>query len=93
MRRQDSMGPIPVKRALHKLGQDTRDARRRRRIPVVIMAGRASISRTTLNKIEKGHPGVSLGIYALVLFVLGKEGVTRSWYALYLCDQEETIPC
>jgi DNA-binding XRE family transcriptional regulator len=63
--------PIPVKRALRKLGQDIRDARRRRRIPVAIMAQRASISRTTLNKVEKGDPGVSLGIYATVLFALG----------------------
>ena len=71
MRRHDSIGPIPVKRALRKLGQDIRDARRRRRIPVEIMAERASISRTTLNKVEKGDPGVSMGIYARVLFVLG----------------------
>jgi transcriptional regulator with XRE-family HTH domain len=71
MRRQDSIGPIPVKRALRKLGQDICDARRRRRIPVEIMAERASISRTTLNKVEKGDPGVSMGIYARVLFVLG----------------------
>lgn len=35
------------------------------------MAERASISRMTLNKVEKGDPGVSLGIYATVLFVLG----------------------
>ena len=35
------------------------------------MAERASISRTTLNKIEKGDLGVSLGNYANVLFVLG----------------------
>ncbi len=71
MRRQDSIGPIPVKRALRKLGQDICDARRRRRIPVEIMAERASISRTTLNKVEKGDSGVSMGIYARVLFVLG----------------------
>ena len=63
--------PIPVRRALRKLGQDIRDARVRRRIPTAIMAERASISRTTLNKIEKGDPGVSLGNYANVLFVLG----------------------
>ncbi len=35
------------------------------------MAERASISRTTLNKVEKGEPGVSLGTYATVLFILG----------------------
>lgn len=63
--------PIPVRRALRKLGHDIRDARRRRRIPVAIMAERASISRMTLNKVEKGEPGVAMGTYATVLFVLG----------------------
>ncbi len=63
--------PLPVRRALHKLGRDIRDARLRRRIATAIMAQRASISRTTLNKIEKGDPSVSLGNYASVLFVLG----------------------
>ena len=63
--------PIPVDRALRKLGHNIRDARRRRRIPVAILAERASVSRTTLNKVEKGEPGVSMGIYATVLFVLG----------------------
>lgn len=70
--RESSTGlPLPVRRALRKLGGDIRDARRRRRIPTKIMAERASISRTTLNKVEKGEPGVSLGTYATVLFVLG----------------------
>jgi len=44
---------LPVRHALHKLGHDIRDARRRR-IPAAIAAQRASISRTTLVKIEKG---------------------------------------
>jgi len=69
--RLSSAPPIPVKRALGKLGHDIRDARRRRRIPMAILAQRASISRTTLTKVELGDPGVSLGIYATVLFVLG----------------------
>ncbi len=63
--------PLPVKRALKKLGQDLRDARKRRRIPMQLAAKRASISRSTLSKIEKGDEGVSLGAYAKVLFVLG----------------------
>ena len=63
--------PVPVSRALRKLGHDIRDARRRRRIPVAILAERASISRTTLNKAEKGEPGVSIGTYATILFTLG----------------------
>lgn len=63
--------PIPVKRALKKLGQDLRNARKRRRIPMHLAAERASISRATLGKIEKGDEGVSLGAYARILFVLG----------------------
>lgn len=63
--------PIPVRRALRKLGGDIKDARRRRRIPTAVMAERALISRPTLVKVEKGDPAVSLGIYATVLYVLG----------------------
>ncbi len=63
--------PLPVQRALRKLGADIHAARLRRRIAAAILAERASISRTTLHKVEKGDPGVSLGIYATVLFVLG----------------------
>lgn len=66
--------PLPVVRALLKLGQDIRDARLRRRIPVTVMAARAGLSRMTLNKIENGELGTSLGSYASVLFVLGLEG-------------------
>jgi transcriptional regulator with XRE-family HTH domain len=63
--------PLPVKRALAKLGDDIRTARLRRRIPTALMAQRASITRPTLLKVERGDPSVSLGIYAVVLFVLG----------------------
>src|SRR6516225_8616884 len=63
--------PIPVRRVLRKLGSDVRDARRRRRIPVQLAAERASISRMTLLRIEKGEPGVAMGSYATVLFTLG----------------------
>src|ERR1700675_4479434 len=70
-KKPSDMLPMPVARALRKLGNDIKDARRRRRIPAEIAAARASISRTTLVKIEKGEPGVALGNYAIVLFVLG----------------------
>ena len=63
--------PLPVKRALKKLGQDLRDARKKRRITMELTAERAAISRATLTKIEKGDDGVSLGAYAKILFVLG----------------------
>jgi|SRR5579872_1011770 len=64
--------PIAVKRSLRKLGSDLCDARRRRRIPTALMAERVGITRTTLNKAERGDAGVSLGVYATMLFVLGK---------------------
>lgn len=54
---------LPVKRTLKKLGQDRKDARRRR-IPMALAAERAAISRATLSKIEKGDGGVSFGAYA-----------------------------
>lgn len=63
--------PIPVKKALRKLGEDIHKARLRRRITMELMAKRALISRTTLTKVEKGDPSVSLGIYASVIFILG----------------------
>ena len=63
--------PVPVRRAIAKLGEDIRDARLRRRVPMAVLAERASISRTTLANIEKGDPGVSLGNYARALFSLG----------------------
>lgn len=63
--------PIPVTRALQKLGRDLRDARKRRRIPMQLAAERASISRTTLDKIEKGDEGVGIGAYVRILFIMG----------------------
>ncbi len=66
-----STTPIPVQRAVRKLGQDIRDARLRRRIPTALLAERASISRTTLYKVENGDVNVSMGTYATILFVLG----------------------
>ena len=63
--------PIPVNRALRKLGHDIKDARRPRRLPMFIVWQRASISEPTLIRIEKGDPRVAIGSYAKVLFVLG----------------------
>lgn len=63
--------PLPARRALAKLGADIRSARIRRRIPMMLMAERAFISRTTLGKVEKGEPAVSLGVYATVMSLLG----------------------
>ncbi len=63
--------PVPAIRALRKLGKDISSARRRRRIPVQLMAERANVSRATIGKIEKGDPTTSMGAYAATLFVFG----------------------
>jgi len=63
--------PAAVKRALRKLGADIQDARRRRRLPMAVVAERAFTSRSTLQKIEAGDTSVSIGIYASVLQAIG----------------------
>src|SRR5258708_28371038 len=60
-----------VRRILRKLGGDIRDARRRRRLPMAVVAERAFTSRSTLQRIEAGDPNAGIGIYAAVLNALG----------------------
>lgn len=89
--------PLPVRRHLRKLGSDIRAARIRRRIRATTMAERALFSRTTLHKIERGDPGVSMGNYATALFVLGlhdgiPELADRRRDALGLDLLEERLP-
>ncbi|MCY4284748.1 MAG: helix-turn-helix domain-containing protein [Thiotrichales bacterium] len=67
-----------VRRALRKLGADIRDARRRRRLPMAVVAERAFTSRSTLQRVEAGDTRVSIGIYAGVLQALGLlDGLSR----------------
>jgi len=89
--------PLPARKALTKLGEDLSTARRRRRISTVLMAERAFISRTTLARVEKGDPSVSMGIYATVLFVLGMahrlgDLIEPSTDRLALALDEERLP-
>jgi hypothetical protein len=63
--------PLPVRRALRKLGADISAARRRRAIASALLSERAFINRKSLARVERGDPGVSMGIYASVLFALG----------------------
>jgi len=63
--------PIPVNKALKKLGADLKEARIKRRLTMALVEERAGITHITLSKVEKGDNGVSIGIYAKVMFVLG----------------------
>ncbi|RKP54886.1 XRE family transcriptional regulator [Pararobbsia silviterrae] len=63
-----------VRRALRQLGADIHDARRRRRLTMAVIAERAFTSRATVQRVEAGDPGVSMGIYAAVLLALGLLG-------------------
>ncbi|MCC8115264.1 MAG: helix-turn-helix domain-containing protein [Bacteroidales bacterium] len=60
--------PLPLEEKLKNLGQRIRLARLRRKLPMEILAQRASCSPVTLGKIENGDPTVSMGAYARVLF-------------------------
>jgi len=68
---KESLFITPVPSILRKMGSDICDGRRRRKITMALMAERAGINVNTLSKIEKGNPGVSIGAYASVLFILG----------------------
>src|SRR5947207_14453305 len=63
--------PAAVRRAMRKLGVDIHDARRRRRLPMAVVAERAFTSRSTLQRVEAGDANVGIGIYAAVLQALG----------------------
>ena len=62
--------PPAARRALRKLGEDIRDARLRRKLPMEIVSKRAATSRPTIARIERGNPSVSIGIVAAVLQAL-----------------------
>ena len=54
-----------------KLGADIATARKRRSLTIATVAERAFVGRNTITRVERGDPGVALGIYATVLFTLG----------------------
>jgi transcriptional regulator with XRE-family HTH domain len=60
-------------RILEELGENIKLARLRRKLTAEQVSERAGISRSTLWQVEKGLPGVSLGTYTQVLFILGLE--------------------
>lgn len=65
------MLPARLRRSLAKFGADVATARRKRSLTVQMMAERLGVSKGLYLRIERGDPRVSLGAYAMALFVLG----------------------
>jgi len=63
--------PIEATEHIKELGHRLRLARIRRGMSIAEVAAKAGINRNTLNALELGKPGVALGAYITVLWVLG----------------------
>lgn len=70
-RKKDPL-PLPVVRALKKLGADLALARRRRRLTQASMAERIQTSVATLRRMEHGDERISIGTIAQAFLVLGE---------------------
>ena len=66
-----------AEQVLKDIGQNIKLARKRRKLSESQLAERAGISRSTVQLLEKGEPGVSMSAYVQVLFVLGLEDDLR----------------
>jgi len=64
--------PLPVDRALKKLGADLSLARRRRNLTQAMMAERLGTSIITVRRMEAGHPGTALQYLARAMQVFGE---------------------
>ena len=63
--------PPKIRRSLVKLGIDIATARKKRNLTTAMMAERLGVAKSTYLRVEKGDPTVSMGVYAMALFVLG----------------------
>lgn len=68
----DTPIPLPVERAIRKLGADISLARRRRHIAQASLAKRMGASLSTVRRMEKGDVRVPIHFYARALHVFGE---------------------
>jgi len=68
----ESLIPLPVERAIRKLGSDISLARRRRHISQASLAERMGASLSTVRRMEKGDVRVPIHFFARALFVFGE---------------------
>lgn len=71
-----------VSEAIQNLGLNIRQARIRRSVSMQSLSEMANTSRSTIQKVEQGDTGVSIGIYGSVLNALGLLGNIREAAAL-----------
>jgi ribosome-binding protein aMBF1 (putative translation factor) len=64
--------PLPVERAIRKLGHDISLARRRRHISQASLAARMGASLSTVRRMEKGDVRVPVHFYGRALHVFGE---------------------
>lgn len=64
--------PAPAAAALRQLGEDLAIARKRRKESQRDWAARIGVSPPTLIRMERGDPGVSMGVYATALWLMGR---------------------
>lgn len=62
--------PRKLEEKMKRMGEQIKLARLRRNLSIAQIAERATCSPLTINRIEKGSPTVSIGIYARVLYAL-----------------------
>lgn len=62
--------PRKLEKTMTIMGEQIKLARLRRNLSIAQIAERATCSPLTINRIEKGSPTVSMGIYARVLYAL-----------------------
>lgn len=63
--------PSKLRRSLKKFGGDLGTARRKRNLTAAMMAERLGVAETTYLRAEHGDPKVSMGVYAMAVYVLG----------------------
>lgn len=62
--------PRKLEKTMTIMGEQIKLARLRRNLSIAQIAERTTCSPLTVNRIEKGSPTVSMGIYARVLYAL-----------------------
>lgn len=77
--------PRKLEKTMTIMGELIKLARLRRNLSIAQIAERATCSPLTVNRIEKGSPTVSMGIYARVLYALQLDG------DLLLLAKEDTL--